>query len=84
MSGAWSPDPYLTMEEEQDLADFLKQAPRIGYGKTNIIVQKLLQKRGIPSVKYLMERGGGIDLCLIRRRCPFLLIIQFPKPRQMC
>ena len=22
-----------------------------------------------------MDRGGGIDLCLIRRRCPFLLLI---------
>ena len=48
LSGAWSPDPYFTKKEEQDLADFLKQATRIGYGKTKkeywlFIAHKLLQ-----------------------------------------
>ena len=43
------PEPYLTKEEEQELADFLKQASRVGYGKTKkeilVIVQKLIKKK---------------------------------------
>ena len=44
------PEPYLTKEEEQELVDFLKQASRVGYGKTKkeilVIVQKLIKKKG--------------------------------------
>ena len=50
LSGAWSPDPYLTKEEEQDVVDFLKQATRIGLVKAKgilVIVHKLLQTRCI-------------------------------------
>ena len=44
------PMPYLTEEEDQELAGFLKQVSRIGYGKTKkeilAIVQKTVEKKG--------------------------------------
>ena len=50
------PTPYLTEEEDQELAGFLKQASRIGYGKTKkevlAIVQKIVQKKGLTVKKF--------------------------------
>ena len=44
------PEPYLTTEEEAELAEFLKQCARMGHGKTKkelfSIVQRSLIKKG--------------------------------------
>ena len=44
------PQPYLTEDEEEELASFLKQASQVGYGKTKkevlAIIQKMVQKKG--------------------------------------
>ena len=77
-------NPSLTIQEEQDLADF-HQASRIGYGKTKKeMVQKpfyylgfIYRKKTIPSVKRLMERYYGLDLGLIRSGCPIMLLVHF-------
>ena len=59
LSGAWSPDPYLTKKEEQDLADFLKQATRIGYGKTKkellLLFPSLVSLSHHPTASVLLE-----------------------------
>ena len=50
------PTPYLTEKEDQELASFLRQASRIGYGKTKkevlAIVQKRVEKKGHPMKKF--------------------------------
>ena len=50
------PTPYLTEKEDKVLASFLKQASRIGYGKTKkevlAIVQKIVEKKGLPVNKF--------------------------------
>lgn len=38
------PMPYLDLHEEEKLATFLKEASRIGYGKTKREVLLILQK----------------------------------------
>lgn len=52
------PAPYLTLEEENELADFLVKCSQIGYGKTRRevigIVQRTLKKKGKP-----MDRFNG-------------------------
>ena len=44
------PMPYLTSQEEDELATFLKNASNVGYGKTKrevlLIVQKTLEQKG--------------------------------------
>ena len=44
------PIPYFNSNEEDELATFLKEASRIGYGKTKrevlLIVQKTLEQKG--------------------------------------
>ena len=50
------PTPCLTAKEDQELASFLKQASKIGYGKTKkevlVIVQKIVEKNGLPVKKF--------------------------------
>ena len=45
------PTPYLTEKEDQELASFLKQASRIGYGKTKKEVLAV-EKKGLPVKKF--------------------------------
>ena len=49
MFGARSgPDPYLTVEEEEELASFLIQTAKIGYPHTNLsLVQQIVDSKGI-------------------------------------
>ena len=44
------PEPYLTSDEEKELADFLIDVSKMGHGKTKqevfLIVQKAVEKKG--------------------------------------
>ena len=69
------PTSYLTEEEAQELASFLKQASRIGYGKTKkevlAIVRKMVVKKGHSVKKFngegwwqrFMRRHNRLSLC---------------------
>ena len=54
------PMPYLTSQEEDELATFFKNASNVGYGKTKwdvlLIVQKTLQQRSL-SLTITMGKG---------------------------
>ena len=56
------PEPYLTPQEEEELAAFFKKSSKMGYGKTNkevfSHVQRTLMKKR--SLGHFNARGGGI------------------------
>ena len=72
------PMPYLTSQEEDELATFLTEASNIGYGKTKreiiLIVQKVLEQK-VVSLTILMEKGGIFASCKDTPGCPCGLLI---------
>ena len=55
------PRPYLTLNEESELADFLVDAAKIGYGRTRRdvkgLVETYLQKKGGKGEDFMISNG---------------------------
>ena len=53
--------PYLSLEEEKELVEFLLKCSKMGYGKTRgevmKIVEATMQKKGMKIVAYPLDGG---------------------------